>query len=139
MVALLLYLFGILVWMKRWTMWIGCIGLYHTLLGNEHPFRLKGENFPFLVMKCLKLSVSLILFLVKQNLMHWKQTWEMKLKLMESPPTSNLIKNLIWRQSLTYLQLHQDKQQHHMAEPMPRYNFLPHLFLSKWQFCSLAI
>jgi hypothetical protein len=50
--------------------------------------------------------------------MHWKQTWKMNLK--ESPPTSNLIKNLISTQSLTYLQLQQDKQFCHMADPIPK-------------------
>lgn len=57
-----------------------------------------------------------------QNLMRWKQTWKMNLK--ESPPTSNLIKNLILTRSLTCLQLLQDKQQCHMAEPTPKYSIL---------------
>ncbi|XP_039024768.1 vacuolar protein sorting-associated protein 60.1-like isoform X1 [Hibiscus syriacus] len=52
------------------------------------------------------------------NLMHWKQTWE--LKLMVFLRTFNLIRrNRIWMQSSIYLQLHQEMQQQ-LAGPMPR-------------------
>lgn len=103
---------------KLFHLWVGCfvINNPHLLLAHDHSSKVDAS---FLV-KYLKLSVLFIL--VYQNLMRWKQTWKVNLK--ESPPTSNLIKNLIWIQSLTYLQLQLVKQQCHMADPMSKYSIL---------------